>query len=274
VPNNTCYGLDEGAVQDFQTLVTALEHPYPDQPDVHYLIPNDPVHSTVSSFYIADEPDRSCDASLADSIEYILITPPDGGQQVYIPEPSAPNPALLMAISTIRQNADTSNFPLATIVTVGYNSDMPYGMSLFDWVGMDDYSSVVPTYLDDFTTFETITGFQGFRNPAAGGTPQHFFLVPLVSMGIDSIGVYSNSVPIKNRFNSDSNLIGIMPFKWSAASDTNGMNATSSWAPGYIALGTSIVAANAPLLPPPPPPPVQISTAESLVVITSTFLLQ
>lgn len=253
--NNTCYGLNPTAFQDFQTFAQKLI-------DDGFLIPNHPELSTVSSFYIADEPDRSCNGSLADTSYYVLITPPDGGQQVYIPQPEA-NPVLINAIYAIRQNSSTANFPLATIVTQTLYGDMSAGLGLFDWIGLDDYSSQVNAYLSDFTGFEASAQI----NDKVGGTPQYFFMVPLVSYGVNSIGVYTDVAPIQDRFNSDSNIVGIMPFKWSASTDANGMNATSSWAPDYIALGKLIVAADLPpSQSPPPSPPGSVSATEITVI--------
>jgi hypothetical protein len=215
-----CYFNNPNALADFQDLVQTLE-------DDGYLIPNHPESSTVSSFYVADEPDNNC---LPD-VEY------QPGVPILVP-----NPALLNAINAIRQG-DTENFPLATIVRKDSYSNMETGLGLFDWVGLDDYDDNVTDYVHNFG------GFEGslLAWDVVGGTPQHFFLVPLVSFGIDEIGVYTDATPIQAKFNADNNVVGIMPFKWNppthpdGTTDPDGMNATSSWAPGYISLGNSIL---------------------------------
>ncbi len=207
-----CYTNNPNAAADFQSLVQTLESD-------GLLIPNHPESSTVSSFYVADEPDQNC---LYDTF----------GTHV-------PNPVLLNAISAIRQNADTTNFPLATIVTKDSYSDMPEGVGLFDWVGMDDYHYGVTDYLNDFSGFEG--SLQAWD--VVGGTPQHFFLVPLVSNIGSSFSdpYYYGATSLQDKFFADGTVIGIMPFKWSADTDSNGMNASSWWVSGYIALGNSIV---------------------------------
>jgi hypothetical protein len=241
--NTFCYYNNSTAAADFQNLVQTLEAD-------GYLIPNHPELSTVSSFYVADEPDLNC---LDDSIGSTFIA----------------NSALQNAITAIRQNPDTMNFPLATIVTFDHYLDMPAGMALFDWVGLDDYHHDVTDYLNNFVYFQSI-----LANNAdyVGGTPQHLLLVPLVSnLGSSFSPPYTDGAsPIYQKFLADNKVIGIMPFKWSPATDTNGMNATSSWAPGYIAIGQSIVAAGS-------PSPYQIFVAETkaaeVMVIVNSVLL-
>jgi len=219
--DSPCYGENPVAATDFQDLVQTLI-------DAGYLIPNHPESGTVSSFYVADEPDGNC---LYDSLDASF-------------NPVAPNPSLLNAISVIRQNADTTNFPLATIVTNHKYGNMPYGLGLFDWIGMDDYDTDVATYVNDFSLFER----DAANNDAVGGTPQQFMLIPVVSSQVGSAGPFSKGAPyMQARFLADNSVIGIMPFKWQPPTkpdgtpNPDGMNDTSSWAPGYIALGKSIV---------------------------------
>lgn len=264
-PNETCYLDDPTATQDFNTFVLALEHP-PAHPDDPYLIPKDPVHSTVSAFYVADEPDRSCEGSLRDGSG---IDPSTGFET-----DTGPAPALVDAITAIRQG-DTVNFPLATIVTKDGYSYMMEGLTLFDWVGEDDYGNGVTDYLNEFVAFEYI-----LRNSTdwATGTPQRYFLVPLVSWGPGK--PYIGGAPsVDEEFLDDDRVIGIMPFKWQAPTNSdgspnsNGMNATSSWAHGYITLGKSIVQLGlSPPPPPPPPPPPNQQMTNTEIIITAAVL--
>lgn len=217
-PSNTCYGNNPTAKDDFDKFVATLETD-------GYLVRNHPELGTVSSFYVADEPDRSCGGSLRDvySDDYTDM---------------GPAPALLNAISAIRQNADAGNFPLATIVTKNGYSYMLDGLGLFDWISFDDYGSGYGTYLDTLAGFEVIT----HDNDLVGGTPQHYFMVPAVSWGLGDGHAYVGGAPsFYDRFIADDSIVGIMPFKWAVATDTNGMNYTSSWAPEYIALGHSVM---------------------------------
>jgi len=204
-----CYRNNPNAVADFQNLVNTLI-------SYGYLVPNAPDFGTVSSFYVADEPELNC---LND----------DGIR-------GAPNPALLNAINAIRQNADTTNFPLAAIVTKNGYPTIYYGLGLFDWVGMDDYSNDVSTYMSEFAAFE---GFANSLN-VVGGTPQHFVLVPLVSSGVGT--TYINGAPyMQSKFLTDNSVIGIMPFMWDATAIGGVGMVGEPWAPSYISLGQSIV---------------------------------
>lgn len=214
IPSNNgshvVYQNNPNAVADFQNLVQTLISD-------GYLVPNDPEASTVSSFYVADEPDNNWLNDLACGL---------GGE-------CGPSPALLNAISAIRQNAATTNFPLAAIVRAETYELMPYGLGLFDWVGLDAYSDSVPDYLTQFEQLESFV----HANDVVGGTPQHFFLVPLVSTGVGD--TYTNGAPyMQSKFLADNSVIGIMPFRWNNGG-TSGMLGTP-WASSYIALGNSI----------------------------------
>ena len=211
-----CYTNNPSAAADFKSLVQTLESD-------GYLTPNHPESNTVSSFYIADEPDDNCLGDTQNASGWPIA-----------------NPALTNAISAVRQG-DTANFPLATIVTYDHYPDMITGgaLSLFDWLGLDDYHYGVTDYLGHFGDFESVAA----EYDLARGTPQHFFLVPLVSYIGSSFSdpyLYGAS-SLQDKFFADGKVIGIMPFKWSADTDSNGMNSFSWWAHGYIYLGNSIV---------------------------------
>jgi len=189
------------------------------------LVANDPEHSTVIAFYVADEPNDTC---LHDLINPDFTRVPDG--------------PLVNAVTAIRQNQDTLNFPLATIVqdTGGNGSydTVIAGLGLFDWIGLDDYGRGTSDFINDFQYMEQFIT----DNPYGSGTTRHFFMVPAVSYGAGSFGPYIGGAPaLYQEFANDHRIIGIMPFKWSADTDSNGMNQYSSWAPEYIALGKSIV---------------------------------
>lgn len=212
-----CYSGNASAAVDFDALVQGLIAD-------GTLIANDPEDGTVNSFYVADEPNDNC---LQDQFPD-LVRVPDG--------------PLVNAVTAIRQNPDTLNFPLATIVqNTGGNGSFDKviaGLGLLDWIGLDDYGRGTSAYLADFQYMEQfITG-----NPYGSGTKQHFFMVPSVSWASGGVGPYIGGAPsLYQEFASDPRIIGIMPFKWSLDTDSNGMNAFSSWLPEYVALGKSIV---------------------------------
>jgi len=95
-----------------------------------YLFPNNPSASTVAGFYPVDEPE--------------LCGLKDQG--------SSAHPALQNAIDTIRNNPDTSNFPIITIASKSYQQAI-HGLRLFDWVGMNWYSKSTQNYLIEFDAF-------------------------------------------------------------------------------------------------------------------------
>lgn len=216
---HACYTGDDSAKADFNTLVQDLIAD-------GTLIAKDPVDSTVVAFYVADEPNDNCLHDIINPYDFSRL--PDG--------------PLVNAVTAIRQNLDTPNFPLATIVqNVGGNGSYDTviaGLGLFDWIGLDDYGRGTSDYLNDFQYMEDYIG----ANPYGSGTSQRFFMVPAVSYGAGSFGPYIGGAPaLYQFFANEHRIIGIMPFKWSADTDSNGMNQYSSWAPEYIALGKSIV---------------------------------
>ena len=214
---HACYKGDDTAKGDFDTLVQGLIAD-------GTLIANDPVNSTVVAFYVADEPNDNC------------------LQDLYPDSNRTPDGPLVNAVTAIRQNVNTPNFPLATILqNIGGNGSYDTviaGVGEFDWIGLDDYGRGTSDYINDFQYMEQYIG----AHPYGSGTAQRFFMVPAVSYGAGSFGPYIGGAPaLYQEFVSDHRIIGIMPFKWSADTNSNGMNAESSWAPEYIALGKSIV---------------------------------
>lgn len=220
-----CYYDNPNAATDFQTLVQTLISD-------GYLVPNHPELGTVCSFYVADEPDIN---GLADH-EY-------GGTVLGTNGTPGGTLQLLDAIRALRNNSNTTNFPLAAIVSNAFYAEMPNNLGLFDWVGLDDYEHDEDTYIQDFAYFEDWAR----NHDIVHGTPQLYFLVPAVSQGLGSGGVYTDTSPIQAQFSTDNSVVGIMPYKWNPPIDKNGnpdpdgLNATSSWAPQYFALGKSIV---------------------------------
>lgn len=86
--------------------------------DQGYLIPGDPVRSTVVAVYVVDEPNGD-DACLSDT----------NGQA---------NPIFVNAINAIRQDPRTASLPIASILSTDFDS-FQQGMQLLDWVGYDHY---------------------------------------------------------------------------------------------------------------------------------------
>lgn len=95
-----------------------------------YLVPGNPAASTVLSFYPVDEPER------------VGLDDQNGGA----------HPALVNAVQAIRANPATAGFPVSTIVSKDY-ARVRYGIHLFDWAGLDYYSTNDPQYRDALAAF-------------------------------------------------------------------------------------------------------------------------
>ena len=171
------YFFDINAANNFSNLVSDLI-------SFGYLIPNNPAASTVIAFHPIDEPE--------------LCGLNDFG--------SNPNPNLQAAVNVVKNNSNTSNFPVWVSVHGNYSS-VKNGMKLFDWVSMHDY---------DATTSQYISNFLSMTNQL--NSNQRVFLLPQASSGgslMAPFGPPHDPVEIMNWFNSDSRVIGVIPFLWS-----------------------------------------------------------
>jgi hypothetical protein len=232
-----CYHSNPFARADFEDLVESLINK-------NDLVPGDPKDSVVVAFYIADEPAINC---LADENSY------------------GPNSHLVSAVRAIRKNPNTMNFPLVAIVMQDHYDDVDIGLHLLDWVGLDDYHSHALGYLAHFSSFE-----QSMINgeDIAGGDPQHFFLVPLVSTGKGEVHPYYwHTTAILNKYRSDDKVIGIMPFRW----DRNGNGIYGKWwLDEYIDIG-KYIAKDGPLPEPGNNPPPNGSCPNSATVVPNRY---
>lgn len=194
------YTLELNSEVYFETLVNTLI-------DSGYLVPNKPELSTVAAFYPVDEPE--------------LCGLTDQG--------SSAHPALVNAIATIRNNPNTSNFPIAVIASRNY-SNATKGIRLYDWAGMDWYSKSTSGYLAAFDAFA-----------ATLLSSQRTILVPQAAVGgfLSSAGEPHDPDLILNRFLADQRIIGIIPFLWSHA-ETTGTRDIPDLREAYTAIGRHI----------------------------------
>ncbi len=96
-----------------------------------YLVPGNPEASTAHVFYVVDEPELK------------------GLQDQY----GAAHPALINAVNAVRQNPNTSNFPIAVIGGYQKYPLAMKGIQLFDWAGLDHYPGNTGDYMNAFATF-------------------------------------------------------------------------------------------------------------------------
>lgn len=134
-----------------------------------YLVPGNPSASTVAAFYPVDEPDG---CGLGDVN-------------------GAANPALVNAISTIRNNSNTANFPVAAIFSSNYAS-AARGIQLYDWVGYDNYSLKDWNYVSSFDQFENYVNLSRQRTILV---PQAATVLPIISRMI-RLSCYRQRSPI------------------------------------------------------------------------------
>lgn len=155
-----------------------------------YLVPNNPGASTVVAFYPVDEPD-GCGLGDINGVA---------------------NPALVNAINTIRQNPNTSSFPVATIYSSNYLSAVR-SIPLFDWVGMDNYSINDGAYISAFDNFENYTN----------KSKQKTILIPQAATGGPLDNTPDTPSTMFSAAESDPSVIMLMPFLWAH----NGWTGTS-----------------------------------------------
>ncbi|GAB4117414.1 MAG: hypothetical protein Tsb0027_10020 [Wenzhouxiangellaceae bacterium] len=172
-----------------------------------FLVPNNPDQSTVAGFLVIDEPEL---CGLKD-------------------QNGLPHPALLNAVNTVRNNPQTSNFPIMTSVSKNYPQAIN-GIRLFDWVGHQWYSASTSSYLSSFDALSSSL------NPN-----QRTILVPQASVDgfMSSAGDPHDPDLILNRFLADQRIVGIMPFLWDHA-ETTGTKDIPSLRQSYTSIGKHI----------------------------------
>jgi len=153
--------------------------------DQGYLIPNDPVRSTVVATYLVDEPNG--DGCLNDVNDAV-------------------NPALQNAINAIRTFPPTGTLPMASILTTGFNR-FKRGIEVIDWLGFDSYGASDGSWSDNMNSL---------KNYAPG---KKFIVVPGAMQGcpgvsVDPVGRFQQS------FSNDPDVVWMAPFLWRSESQT------------------------------------------------------
>lgn len=176
--------------------------------DRGYLIPDDPVRSTVVAVYLVDEPNG--DACLGDVGDAV-------------------NPILQNAINAIRNFPGTGTLPMASILTTDFKS-FKRGIEVIDWVGFDQYGESDKDWASDMSSL---------KNYAPG---KKFIVVPGAMQGCPSVAV-DNMSRFTNAFLNDPDVVWMAPFMWISKSSTClGVRDLPSLRATYSSFGVSIKA--------------------------------
>lgn len=181
-----------------------------------YLVPNNPGASTVVAIYLVDEPNTSGLADYKDN-----------------PKVNAwlPSEALVNAVYAIRSNPNMgSKFPIATILSTGFNQYFKSGIRKFDWVGFDDYTATPAQWDQEYNQLKNMIG------PEA-----KTILVPQAATGgcgLDSS--YDDPNKFNNLLIGDSKIVWLAPFVWFSRTGCPGTRDIPAIRMTYTQIGHSI----------------------------------
>lgn len=148
--------------------------------DGGYLIPGDPVRSTVVAVYIVDEPNGD-DKCLSDI---------DGRA----------NPIFVNAVNAIKQDPNTATLPIASILTTDFDA-FQQGMQLLDWVGYDRYG-------DSDSKWNSRMADLKSRTPG-----KKYIVVPGAMLGCSQVEEESTTRYF-SAIESDPTVTWLAPFAW------------------------------------------------------------
>jgi len=169
----TCWNNDPTAAASWASLSQAMV-------DQGYLIPGDPVRSTVVAVYIVDEPNG--DVCLSDS----------NGQA---------NPSFVNAINAVRQDPRTATLPIASILSRDTH-DFEQAAKLLDWAGFDYYP---------YTAFDWRLAFNDFKASLPG---KKYIIVPGAMENCGSDIRDNDPSPFLTAMNTDPSVVWMAPFMW------------------------------------------------------------
>lgn len=170
--DNACWQMDSTAAASWASLSRAMV-------DKGYLIPGDPVRSTVVAVYIVDEPNG--DACLSDVN-------------------GAPNPIFVNGVNAVRQDPNTAALPIASILTPDFNQ-FDKGMKLLDWVGYDHYGDSDSTWQKKMADLKS-------RTPG-----KKYIIVPGAMSGCSGVKV-ENTARYEQSITTDPDVVWLAPFAW------------------------------------------------------------
>lgn len=170
--NISCWNNDPAAAASWTSLSQAMV-------DQGYLIPGDPVRSTVVAVYIADEPNGN--GCLSDVNGHA-------------------NPAFVNGVNAVRLDPRTASLPIASILTADFDS-FSQGMQLLDWVGYDQYG-------DSDSKWNSRMADLKSRTPG-----KKYIVVPGAMQNCSQV-VAESTTRYFSAIESDPSVTWIAPFAW------------------------------------------------------------
>lgn len=168
----TCWNNDPTAAASWASLSQAMV-------DQGYLIPGDPVRSTVVAVYMVDEPNG--DVCLSDS----------NGQA---------NPSFVNAVNAVKQDPRTASLPIASILSRD-TDDFEQGAKLLDWVGFDYYP---------YSASQWRRAFADFKASIPG---KKYIIVPGAMENCEAVED-NDPTPFLTVMNTDPSVVWMAPFMW------------------------------------------------------------
>jgi hypothetical protein len=173
-----------------------------------YIIPGRPELSTVAAIYVIDEPDGSGFADMNGTA----------------------NPTLVNAVNVVRNNPATQSIPLASILTVGFPSNIPQGMKLFDWVGFDWYGVSNSDWSGKYNQLKSMLSAN-----------QRTIIIPQASLGSGvGNGPYGDPSFYSSVFNTDTKAVWLSPFVWFSTPNLTGTRDIPALRTAYTQIGSTI----------------------------------
>ena len=173
-----------------------------------YIIPGRSDLSTIVAIYVIDEPDGNGFADVN----------------------GAANSTLVDAVNVVRNNPATRAIPLASILTVGFPSNIPQGMKLFDWVGFDWYGVSSSDWSGKYGQLKSMLSAN-----------QRTIIVPQASLGpVVGNGPYGDPNFFNNVFNTDTKVVWFSPFAWFSTTGMTGTRDIPALRTAYTQIGKAI----------------------------------
>lgn len=200
--NITCWNNDPTAATSWASLTQAMV-------DHGYLIPGDPVRSTVVAVYIADEPNGN--ACLSDVSGHA-------------------NPAFVNGVNAVRLDQRSASLPIASILTSDFDS-FSQGMQLLDWVGYDNYGDSDSKWSNRMADLKS-------RTPG-----KKYIVVPGAMQNCSQV-VAESTTRYFSAIESDPSVTWLAPFAWFSGLGNNpncfGVRDIPSLKSAYTAEGLKI----------------------------------
>lgn len=198
----TCWNNDPTAAASWASLTQAMV-------DHGYLIPGDPVRSTVVAVYIVDEPNGG-----------VCLSDVSGHA----------NPSFVNAVNAVRTDQRTASLPIASVLTSDFAS-FSQGMQYLDWLGYDHYGDSDSTWSSRMADLKS-------RTPG-----KKYIVVPGAMQNCSQV-VAESTTRYFSAIESDPTVTWLAPFAWFSGLGNNqsclGVRDIPSLKSAYTAEGLKI----------------------------------